>query len=412
MGPPYLASAPGLSAPYFTPAQTPAAGTASDPQPDGKPIPSLFQPLKIRGVEFQNRIFLSPMGQCSADNGHMTPWHFAHLAGILIRGPGLSIMEVNSVLPEGRTSPEDAGLWLDSQIAPMKQIIDFAHSQNQKIGVQLGHAGRKASGLAPWLTKNGAFADKAAGGWPDDVWGATDVPFTEASAKPKAADKQYLQRVVAAFAESAKRAVLAGVDVIEIHAAHGYLLSSFHSPRSNNRTDEYGGSFENRVRLTLEVVDAIRQVIPASMPLFLRVSATEWLEEVFPGESSWKSEDTVKFAALLPAHGVDFIDLSSGGIDAAQKVQNGRSPAYQAHFAQAVKDALGGKIVVGAVGKIANGHVAQEVLNKGQADVVLVGSQFLKNPGSVWAFADDLGVDVYQSNQMEWAFKGRGARIC
>ncbi|KAF7970542.1 hypothetical protein HWV62_23707 [Athelia sp. TMB] len=311
-------------------------------------------------------------------------------------------MEVNSVLPEGRTCPEDAGLYLDSQIGPMKQIVDFAHSQNQKIGVQLGHGGRKASGIAPWLTKGGAVASEAAGGWPDDVWGPTDTPFTATTAKPKAANKAYLERVVAAFAESAKRAVKAGVDVIEIHAAHGYLLSSFLSPRSNTRTDEYGGSFENRARLTLEVVDAIRKVIPEAMPLFLRVSATEWLEEVFPNEPSWTLEDTVRLAALLPEHGVDFLDVSSGGIDAAQKIRRGPSPAYQAHFAQAVKETLGESLLVGAVGNINNGHVAQSILDQGQADVILVGSQFLKNPGTVGAFAEDLGVDIYQANQMEW----------
>ncbi|KIM91352.1 hypothetical protein PILCRDRAFT_810624 [Piloderma croceum F 1598] len=392
---------------YYTPAQVPAAGTAINPQPRGDSIPLLFQPLKIRGVEFQNRIFLSPLCQYSADNGHLTPWHQAHLGGIITRGPGLAMVEATAVLAEGRITPEDSGLWQDSQTEPLRRIVVFAHSQNQKIGIQLAHAGRKASTIAPWLS-GATTATKEVGGWPDNVWGPSTVPFGEDYPKPKEATKEYIKEVVEAFVASAKRAVQAGVDVIEIHNAHGYLLNSFLSPISNKRTDEYGGSFENRIRLTLEVVDAVRAVIPKDMPLFLRISATDWLEESLPNEPSWQSADTVKLASILATRGVDFLDVSTGGNHPAQKFRRSDTAAYQAPFAHDVKKALGDKLIVGCVGAITNGLLAQDVLDRGQADVAIVGRQFQKNPGTVWAFAEDLGVDIYMAHQIEWGFKGRG----
>lgn len=191
------------------------------------------------------------------------------VGGILSRGPGLTVIEATAVLPEGRITPEDAGLWDDEQIEPLHRVVQFAHSQNQKIGIQLAHAGRKASTVAPWLSF-GAVASEAVGGWPEEVYGPSEVPYSDALPKPKALDKAGIKRVVAAFVAAAKRALKAGIDVIEIHNAHGYLLDSFLSPVSNKRTDEYGGSFENRTRLTLEVVDAVRAVIPPTTPLFLR----------------------------------------------------------------------------------------------------------------------------------------------
>ncbi|EMD39897.1 hypothetical protein CERSUDRAFT_150644 [Gelatoporia subvermispora B] len=395
--------APGVD--FYTPAQIPASGTAVDPQPSGKPVPKLFQPIKIRGVEFQNRIFLSPLCQYSADDGKVQPWHFAHLGGIFTRGPGLTFVEATAVTPEGRITPEDVGIWSDEHIAPLKQIVEFAHSQNQKMAIQLAHAGRKASTVAPWLDMSHT-AGEAAGGWPDDVWGPSDVRWNETLPKPKALTKEGIQRIVNAFVAATKRALKAGFDVIEIHNAHGYLLNSFISPVANKRTDEYGGSFENRIRLTLEIVDAVRAVMPPDMPLFLRISATDWLEEVLPKEQSWRSEDTVRLAGILADHGVDLLDVSTGGNSPQQKVKGG--PAYQAPFAEAVKKVHGDKIIVSAVGSITDGHIAQGVLDKGQADVVFVGRQFQKNPGTVWAFAEDLGVDVTVAHQIEWGFKGRG----
>jgi len=272
--------------------------------------------------------------------------------------------------------------------------------------VQLAHAGRKASTIAPWLS-GASTATKEVGGWPDDVWGPSAVPFSEDFPKPKEATKEYIKKVVEAYVASAKRAVQAGVDVIEIHNAHGYLLHSFISPISNKRTDEYGGSFENRIRLTLEVVDAVRAVIPKDMPLFLRISATDWLEESLPNEPSWQSADTVKLAGILATRGVDFLDVSTGGNHPAQKIKRSTA-AYQAPFAHDVKKALGDKLIVGSVGSITSGYLAQDVLDKGQADVAIVGRQFQKNPGTVWAFAEDLGVDIHLAHQIGWGFKGRG----
>ncbi|KAI0816818.1 FMN-linked oxidoreductase [Trametes gibbosa] len=402
MAPLFNRPAPNTS--YFTPAQNPPAGTAYDPQPDGKPIPTLFQPLKIRGVEFHNRIFLSPLCQYSSEDGVIQEWQHAHLGGIFTRGPGLTIVEATAVLPEGRITPECAGIWTDAQAAAWSKIIEFAHSQGQKIGVQLAHAGRKASCLAPFV-HSGAVADEAAGGWPEDVWGPSTIPFAEGYPTPRALTKEGIKRVVKGFVEAAKRAVRAGFDVIEVHGAHGYLISSFLSPTSNNRTDEYGGSFEGRVRLALEVVDAVRAVIPPTMPLFFRVSASEWVEDVLPNTPSWRSEDTVRLAGLLAEHGVDLLDVSSSGNHHLQKIKTG--PAYQAHFSEAVKKAYGDKILVGAVGTIETGTLAQSVLDKDQADVVFVGRLFQKNPGAVWAFADDLGVDIHVAQQISWGFRGR-----
>ncbi|OAX38157.1 FMN-linked oxidoreductase [Rhizopogon vinicolor AM-OR11-026] len=405
MQPPANRPAPAVS--YFTPAQVPAAGTAFDPQPDGTPIPKLFQPIKIRGTTFHNRIFLSPLCQYSADDGHLTAWHMAHLGGIFTRGPGLSIIEATAVVPEGRITPEDAGLWKDSQIEPLRKIVEFAHSQNQKVGIQLAHAGRKASTVAPWL-HGGLAATENVGGWPENVWAASTVPYNDEFPVPKELSTAQIKAVVVAFADAAKRALTAGIDVIEIHNAHGYLLFNFLSPATNKRTDEYGGSFENRIRLTLEIVDAVREIIPEDMPLFLRVSATEWLEEALPNEPSWRVEDTVKLAGILADHGVDFLDVSSGG-NHPKAIMKANSAAYQAPFAQAVKEAVGDRLVVGAVGSINTGKIAEEVLDKGQADVILVGRQFQKNPATVWAFAADLGVATKLANQIAWPFVGRGS---
>ncbi|OSX64135.1 hypothetical protein POSPLADRAFT_1138382 [Postia placenta MAD-698-R-SB12] len=393
--------------PYFTPLQVPPAGTAVDAQPEGKPIPKLFQPIKIRGVQFQNRIMLSPLGQSSSHNGQLTPWHSAHLGGILTYGPALTFIEATAVLPEGRTSPQDNGLWDDAQIEPLRKLAEFAHAQNQKLGIQLGHAGRKASTVAKWLHPE-AGASIAVGGWPDDVVSASAVPFSDSLdyPRPKALDEAGIRRIVQGFVDAAARAVKAGVDVVDVHGAHGYLLHNFMSPVSNKRTDKYGGSFENRIHLTLEVVDAVRAVIPTDMPLMFRVSATDWLEEF--DEPSWQLEDTVNLAEILADHGVDLIDVSSGGTDRRQKIKF-IAPAYQAHFAEAVKKRVGDRMLVAGVGGIKDGHIAQHVLQEQGVDMVLVGRQFLKDHQSVWTFAQQLGVEIHLPNQVDWVFKGRGS---
>ncbi|KAH9947526.1 hypothetical protein B0H21DRAFT_329711 [Amylocystis lapponica] len=410
MSPSQLFNAPAPGVPYFTPAQYPAAGTAVEPQPDDKPLPKLFQPIKIRGVEFQNRIWLSPLCQYSADNGAPTAWHMAHLGGIISRGPGLSIIEATAVVPEGRITPQDLGLWDDTLIAPYRELVQFAHSQNQKIGIQLAHAGRKASTVAPWLSF-AATATALDGGWPDNVVAASALQHAPGFPQPTALTTEGIRAVVVAFAEAARRSLKAGFDVIEIHGAHGFLLGEFLSPAVNKRTDEYGGSFENRTRLLLEVVDATRAIIPADMPLFVRISATDWLEKALPNEPSWRSEDTVRLAPILAEHGVDLLDVSSGGTHSAAVYPKDGPATWQAPFAADVKKAAGDKILVSAVGGVKTGQLAQEILDKEQADVTFVGRMFQKNPGLVWSFAEDLGVTLTVAHQIEWPFAGRGSGI-
>jgi len=351
---------------------------------------------------------LSPLCQYSATKeGFLTAWHVAHLGGIASRGPGLTFVEGTAVLSEGRITPSDSGIWSDDHIKPLADIVEFVHSQNQKIAIQLAHAGRKASTAAPWL-KAKPTVEAEHGGWPDNVWGPSTVPFNDSYPKPQELTLEGIQKIVSAFADGAKRAVTAGFDVIEIHNAHGYLLNAFVSPISNKRTDQYGGSFENRIRLTVEVVDAVRAVIPENMPLFLRISATDWVEDVAPNEASWRSEDTVELAHVLADHGVDLIDVSTGGNDYRQKVKSGHQ--YQVPFAAAVKKSAGSKILVGAVGGLYSGISAQDVLETDRADVIFVGRQFQKNPGQVWAMAEELGVEIHVAHQIEWAFRGRGRK--
>lgn len=242
-----------------------------------------------------------------------------------MRGPGLTMVEATAVTPEGRITPEDSGLWKDSQIAPLKRIVEFAHSQSQNIGIQLAHAGRKASTVAPWLSR-GDIADEYVNGWPDNVYGPSPISYNEKHAKPKEMAKADIENFKSAWVASLKRALAAGFDVVEIQNAHGYLLQSFVSPATNKRTDEYGGSFKNRIRLTLEIVEITRRIVPEDMPVFLRISATDWLEDV-DGIDGWTVDDTVRLAGIIAEKGVDLIDISSGGNHPKQQVKTG--PGYQ-----------------------------------------------------------------------------------
>ncbi|KAL0256117.1 NADH-dependent flavin oxidoreductase [Diplodia seriata] len=398
-------AAPGVS--YFTPWQEVPAGTAADPQPDGKPIPKLFTPLQIRGMRAQNRIMLSPLCQYSARDGFIGEWHSAHLGGIVSRGPGIAMAEATGVLPEGRITPHCPGLWLDAHVAPWQRVVDFAHTQNQKLGIQLAHAGRKASTVAPYLSFS-AVAPPSDGGW-TNVKAPSAVPFDDNIHVPRAMTKDDIVEVRDAFAAAARRAVAAGFDFVEIHNAHGYLLHSFLSPVANHRTDEYGGSFENRTRLTLEVVDAVRAAIPDTMPLFLRISATDFLEEVegFGPEKSWTLRDTIALAEILAQRGVDVLDVSAGGQHPAQKIKGG--PAHQAPFAKAIKEKVGDKLLVATVGTITDGKMANQLLEDG-LDIAAAGRGFQKNPGLVWAWADDLDVQIEAAQQIRWGFMGRGKK--
>ncbi|MCJ1363360.1 hypothetical protein MMC16_002467 [Acarospora aff. strigata] len=397
------------AAPYFTPTTNPPAGTALSPNP-----PTLFRPITIRGATFQNRIWVAPICQYSADNGHLTDYHLVHLGAFAFRGASLTIIEATAVRPEGRISPEDAGLWQDSQIAPMKKIADFVHSQGQKLGIQLAHAGRKASTVAPWLVpQRGAsiVADGPANGWPDNVLGPSPIQWGEGYATPREMTHADIRTVITSFADAARRSVAAGIDVIEIHGAHGYLLSSFLSPFSNTRTDSYGGTFANRIRLPLEVIQAVRAVIPDSMPLLYRISATEWMDHREP-HNGWTVPDTIAFAKLLPALGVDLLDVSSGGNNRDQQIQMHND--FQVGIAGQIRASLrkdGVPLLLGAVGMITEADQARDIVEvsareeaglvkdvvggkEPKADVVLVARQFMREPEWVLRVAGRLGVEV------------------
>ncbi|OLN85371.1 putative NADPH dehydrogenase C23G7.10c 4 [Colletotrichum chlorophyti] len=423
---------PASGVPFHTPAQEPPAGTPTSPST----APTLFQPLRIRDATFNNRIWVSPMCQYSADDGHATEYHLVHLGQFALHGAALTIVEATAVEPRGRISPQDVGLWKDSQVAPLKRVVDFIHSQNQLAGIQLAHAGRKGSLLAPWISENGTrvVATESEGGWPEDSVAPSPIPYAEGWVVPKELTVEEIRGLVKGFADAAKRAVDAGFDVIEIHGAHGYLLTEFLSPLTNKRTDEYGGSFENRTRFLLETIKAVRDVIPSGTPLFLRISATEWMEH--EGAPSWTLEESIRLAKLLPDAGVDLLDVSSGGNNAAQKIDIG--PYYQVSLAgkiRAAVEAEGKSLLIGAVGMISSGEMAREIVQaRGgkangvngvngeerrtieideehgqvtQADAVLVGRQFLREPNFVYKIADEIGVPIKWANQYHRAPRGK-----
>ncbi|KAF7958602.1 hypothetical protein EAE96_002142 [Botrytis aclada] len=384
--------------PYFTPAQNAPSGTAVSPSIKAQSIPKLFQPLTIRGVTFQNRIWVSPLCQYSAENGKVTPWHMSQIGGWVTRGPGLTMIEGTAVSKNGRIDPNGVGLWNEEQLAALKATVEFTHSQSQRIGIQLMHAGRKASTVAPWLGNRNAT--KETGSLPDDIIGPSPVPYNEGSFMPKEMSLSDIADFKKSWVSSVERALRAGFDVIEIHAAHGFLFHQFLSPVSNKRTDEYGGSFENRIRLLLEVIQDTRLTIPETMPLFLRISATDWLEET--EIDGWTLEDSAQLSVKAASFGVDFIDVSSGGSHPGQIIKVG--PGYQAGFSKYIKNAVKDKAYVGAVGNITNGSQANGLLEEG-LDAIFSGRMFQKNTGPVWSWADDLRIIVHAAKQIQWGFK-------
>jgi 2,4-dienoyl-CoA reductase-like NADH-dependent reductase (Old Yellow Enzyme family) len=322
------------------------------------------------------------------------------------------MIEATAVQPNGRITPEDSGIWLDAHTNMLRQHADLAHSQNVHIGIQLAHAGRKASTVAPWLSSS-TVATREVGGWPDDVVGTTNEPFNDNMPTPRAITIPEIEQLKQDFVSAALRAVSAGIDVIELHFAHGYLVSTFFSPATNNRQDAYGGSFENRTRLAIEIIDLVRAAIPEKMPLFVRISATDWLEEnpEYQGES-WTNKDSVKLALLLADHGVDVLDVSSGGNHSLQKPVGG--PGYQSPFAQEIKKAVGDRMLVSSVGSIKTGELAEEIITGGgkdgesvPLDLIAAGRMFQKNPGLVWAWAEELETTIQVAHQIGWGFKGR-----
>jgi 2,4-dienoyl-CoA reductase-like NADH-dependent reductase (Old Yellow Enzyme family) len=327
----------------------------------------LFSPLRLREVEFRNRIGVSPMCQYSSEDGFANDWHFVHLGAFATGGAGLVMTEANAVVPEGRISPRDLGIWKDEHVPALRRITDFIHAHGSIAGTQLAHAGRKSSTQVPW-EGNGAVAVED-GGW-NEVMAPSAVPFTEGYPQPRELDEEGIRRVVDGFRDAARRALEAGFQVVEVHAAHGYLLNEFMSPLSNQRTDRYGGSFDNRVRLTREVVAAVREVWPERLPLFVRISASDW------AEGGWDVEDSVQLATLLRGDGADLIDCSSGGLVPNAKIEIG--PGYQVGFAERVR--RDGGIPTAAVGLITEPEQADDIIRAGQADLVLLARELLRQP--------------------------------
>jgi 2,4-dienoyl-CoA reductase-like NADH-dependent reductase (Old Yellow Enzyme family) len=326
----------------------------------------LFTPLKIRDIELKNRIVVSPMCEYSAKDGHPQPWHVVHLGSRAVGGAALVMTEASAVEARGRISTADAGIYDDAHIESWKPITEFVKSQGAVVGMQLAHAGRKASTAEPWL--GGKPVSIAAGGW--EPVGPSAVAYDNGYTTPHALSVSEIADVVAEFRKSAQRALAAGFQIVEIHAAHGYLIHQFLSPLSNKRDDQYGGSFDNRIRLALEVTKAVREVWPANLPLFCRVSATDW------ADGGWDLDQTVELSKRLKPLGVDVIDTSSAGLVPFQKIAVGFG--YQVPFAEAIRKQA--DILTGAVGMITDGAQADTILTTGQADLVFLARELLRDP--------------------------------
>jgi 2,4-dienoyl-CoA reductase-like NADH-dependent reductase (Old Yellow Enzyme family) len=318
------------------------------------------------------------MCQYSSVDGLANDWHLVHLGSRAVGGAGLVFTEATAVTSDGRITPEDLGLWNDEQIEGLQRITRFITAQGSVAGIQLAHAGRKASTWRPWLGKSGSVKVDE-GGW--TPWGPSPIAFDPNHTAPVQLSEDQIQEIIQAFVDSAKRALTAGFKVVEVHAAHGYLLHQFLSPLSNQRQDKYGGSFENRIRLTLEVTEAVRAVWPQELPLFVRVSATDWVED------GWNPDETVELARRLKDLGVDLIDVSSGGSAAKAEIPVG--PGYQTRFAERVRKESG--IATGTVGMITEPAQAEHILRTGQADVILLARELLRDPYWPLHADDDLG---------------------
>jgi 2,4-dienoyl-CoA reductase-like NADH-dependent reductase (Old Yellow Enzyme family) len=339
----------------------------------------LFSPITIKNITLKNRIVTSPMCQYSATDGFASDWHLVHLGTRAVGGVGMIIAEATAVSPEGRITPGDLGLWSDRHIDGLSRIVNFIHSQGAVAGIQIGHAGRKASCAVPW--DGGQQLDVRNGGW--QIVGPGNIPFLAGERAPEPLSREGIQKVISCFASAAGRALAAGFRVIEIHCAHGYLLHEFLSPLSNNRTDEYGASFENRIRLLTQVIGAVRKEWPAENPLFVRISATDWTE------GGWTLEESVKLASILKDMGVDLIDCSSGGNVHNPKIPV--APGYQVPFSDAIRKT---GIMTGAVGFITTAGQAESILQEKKADLVLLARELLRNPYFALNAARELGEDA------------------
>ncbi|MEV0749441.1 NADH:flavin oxidoreductase/NADH oxidase [Streptomyces sp. NBC_01220] len=362
---------------------------------------SLFDPFTLRSLVVPNRVWMAPMCQyCAAvegpETGAPTDWHFAHLAARATGGTGLILTEATAVSPEGRISPADLGIWNDTQAAAFRRITDFVKEQGSVIGIQLAHAGRKASVAAPWT--GGGPVGPDAHGWTPVA--PSPLPFDTGYPVPHELTVDEIQAVVADFREAARRALEAGFQVAEVHGAHGYLVGQFLSPHSNHRTDEYGGSYENRVRFALQVVDAVREVWPEELPVFFRISATDWLTENAEDErEGWTADETVRLARELRAHGVDLLDVSTGGNAPRARIATG--PGYQVPFAERVKRET--SLPVAAVGLITDPQHAEKILTEGSADAVLLGRELLRSPSWAQHAARELNGRAHAPEQYAYA---------
>ncbi|WP_138442742.1 NADH:flavin oxidoreductase/NADH oxidase [Sinomonas susongensis] len=343
---------------------------------------TLFSPINVRGTSIRNRLWVSPMCQYSVEkrDGVPTPWHFAHLGSFARGGAGLVMTEATAVSPEGRISGWDTGLWNEEQQEAWRGIVEFIHSQGAKAAIQISHAGRKASTYREWSGHGTQPVDD--GGW--ETVAPSAVAF-EGYAVPRALTEDEIREIVADFGRAAERAIAAGFDIIELHAAHGYLLHQFLSPLSNERTDAYGGDLEGRARFLLETVREVRRVAGESVPIFVRFSATDWA-----GDEGWNVEDTVKVAQWAGHEGADWFDISTGGLVPNVRIPVG--PKYQVSFATQVKEGTG--YPVNAVGLITTAQDAAQIVEAGEADAVMIGREFLRDPHFALRAAHELGVEI------------------
>ncbi len=361
-------------------------------------MPSLFDSIHIRELTLRNRIIVSPMCQYSSANGYPNDWHFVHLGSRAVGGATLVFTEATAIQPEARISPQDLGIWSDKHIEPLKRIVRFIHEQGSHVGMQLAHAGRKASTYRPWEGR-GAIPE-AEGGW-SEVVAPSAVQFAEGYPMPRALTEEGIRGIVTAFGRAAERACEAGFRVLEIHAAHGYLLHEFLSPLTNHREDDYGGSFEKRTRLVREVVSAVRSGWPERFPLFIRISATDW------ERGGWDIEQSVELVRQLRPLGIDLVDCSSGGTLPHTKIPTG--PGYQTPFAERIRRETG--ILTGAVGMITSPVQADHIIRSGQADFVVLARELLRDPYWPLRAARELGQNLpWPAQYLRAAPEGAQAR--
>ena len=359
----------------------------------------LFDPLAIREVKFANRVFVSAMCEYSSVDGFANDWHLVHLGSRAVGGAGLVLTEATAVLPEGRISPQDLGIWSDDHIKTLSRIVTFIHEQGSVAGLQLAHAGRKASTCRPWVGE-GAVPESE-GAW-KNVVAPSAIPFADNYPMPQALNVDGIQEIIGAFAQAARRACEAGFRVLEIHGAHGYLIHEFLSPLSNHRDDAYGGSFENRTRFIREIVTAVRTSWPKGAPLFVRISATDWIE------GGWDLEQSIELAHGLKQLGVDLIDCSSGGSVPHAKIPAG--PGYQTPFARQIREKA--EILTGAVGMITSPVQAEQIIATGEADAILIAREFLRNPYWPLRAAKQLGQSIsWPVQYLRAAPRGAHARV-